>query len=136
MARVKGPLMSLDAWGTVAGEVRFRHQSGQVLVYRNGAPGSVRRAAPSPSQARVRAKYAEAREHWRALTPIQRRYWEDYARSLATGLSAWNCFLSCVLRRGLCLGGQYVPPPLTESISPLLPYQPPPLAKVLLLAEE
>jgi len=128
MAKVKGPLMSLDARGTLAGEVRFRHQAGQVLVYRNGAPGSVRKAPPSPAQARVRARYAEARERWRALTPKQRRYWVDQARTFAVGLSAWNCFLSCVLRGGLCLGGQYV--------TLVLPYQPPSLTKVLLLAEE
>ena len=136
MAKVKGPLMSLDASGTLAGEVRFRHQSGHVLVYRDGSPGSVRKARPSPAQARVRAKYAEARERWRALTPKQRRYWEEYALTLDAGLSAWNCFLSCVLLGGMCLGGQYAPPPLTETITPFLRYQPPPLSKVLMLAEE
>lgn len=136
MAKVKGPLMSLDASGTLAGEVRFRHQSGHVLVYRNGAPGSVRKARPSPSQARVRAKYADARLRWQALTPKQRRYWEDQARALDAGLSAWNCFLSCVLLGGMCLGGQYAPPPLSETITLFLRYEPPPLAKALMLAEE
>ena len=136
MAKVKGPLMSQDASGTLAGEVRFRHQSGHVLVYRNGAPGSVRKARPSPSQARVRAKYAEARQRWQALTPKQRRYWEDQARSLDAGLTPRNCFLSCVLLGGMCLGGQYAPPPLSEIITPFLRYQPPPLSKALMLAEE
>jgi hypothetical protein len=135
MAKVTGPLMSQDASGTLAGEIRFRHHAGQVVVYRNGAPGSVRPCPPSAAQAQVRSRFREARERWRALTPTQRRNWENHARSRAAGLSAWNCFLSCVLRGGAWGGGDAAPPPLTEPVTLLSPYAPPPLAQVLLLAE-
>ena len=65
------------------------------------------------------------------FAPVSRR-----RRHLDAGLTAWNCFLSCVLLGGMCLGGQYAPPPLSESISLFLRYQPPPLSKALMLAEE
>ena len=141
MARVKGPLMSLDASGTLAREVRFRHESGHVLVYRDGAPGSVRRRPPTASQAQVRSKFAAARARWRALTAEQRAAWQVYARDLAVGLSAWNGFLSCVLRGGECSlpsgpvlppADSYLPPPGHLVIFPDTtwvpdhPYTPPP----------
>lgn len=135
MAKVTGPLLSQDASGTLAGEIRFRHHAGQVVVYRNGAPGSVRPCPPSAPQAQVRARFRAARARWRALTPPQRRYWADHARARANGLSAWNCFLACALRGGRCHGGGYTPPPLGEPVTLLSPYAPPPVARVLLLAE-
>ena len=135
MAKVRGPLMSLDASGTVAGDTRLRHMRGHVLMYRGGAPGSVKRKAPSESQMRTRERYAYACQRWRVLTPEQRRYWENFAMAAGEGLSAWNCFLACVLRRGSCVGAEYFPPLLTTPIALALDYQPPPLTLVLTLAE-
>lgn len=135
MAKVKGPLMSLDASGTLAGDTRLRHMRGHVLMYRGGEPGSVKRKAPTAAQVRSRERYAYAGQRWRVLTSEQRGYWENVARESGAGLSAWNCFLSCVLRRGSCVGAEYFPPPLTAAIALPLDYQPPPLARVLLLAE-
>ena len=135
MAKVRGPLMSLDASGTVAGDTRLRHMRGHVLMYRGGAPGSVKRKAPSESQMRTRERYAYACQRWRVLTPEQRLYWENYARAAGEGLTAWNCFLACVLRRGSCVGAEYFPPLLTTPIELARAYQPPPLTQVLLLAE-
>ncbi len=135
MARVKGPLMSLDASGTIAGDTRLRHMRGHVLMYRGGEPGSVRRKEPTAAQVRARERYSDACQRWRSLTSEQRLYWENYARVAGYGLTAWNCFLSCVLRRGFCVGAGYFPPPLTEAISLPLGYQPLPLMSVLLLAE-
>ena len=136
MAKVKGPLMSLDASGTIAGDTRLRHMRGHVLMYRGGEPGSVRRKAPTASQAEVRARFTDARARWWALTGEQRAAWQAHAQDLGAGLTAWNCFLSCVLLGGMCLGGQYAPPPLSEIITPFLRYEPPPLSKPLMLAEE
>ena len=141
MAKVKGPLMSLDASGTLAGDTRLRHMRGHVLMYRGGEPGSVRRKAPSASQAEVRAKFAEARARWWALTGEQREAWQVHAHELGAGLTAWNCFLSCVLLGGECLDPRgpvlppphtYVPPPGDAVLFPAVlwvqdhPYSPPP----------
>lgn len=127
MARVKGPLMSMDARGTFAREMRFRHQSGQVVAYRAGAPGSRRPARPSTSQAQVRARFSAAKARWWALAPERRAAWRAYAAGLDTGLSGWNCFLSHVLRGGDCEAPQgpplpdpwtYIPPAGHRVLSP------------------
>ena len=141
MARVKGPLMSQDACGTIAGDTRLRHMRGHVLMYRGGEPGSVRRREPSASQAEVRARFADARARWWGLTGEQRAAWQAHAQELGAGLTAWNCFLSCVLLGGECLDPRgpvlpppntYVPPPGDAVIYPDIlwfqdrPYIPPP----------
>lgn len=133
--------MSLDASGTLAGEVRFRHQSGQVLVYRDGAPGSVRRQGPSPAQAAQRERYAEAVTRWRGLAANYRAEWQEHAAAHGAGLTAWNLFLSCVLRGGDCESPHgprlpdpwtYVPPAGNVILYPDIlwlpdtPYTPPP----------
>ncbi len=102
MARVKGPLMSMDATGIFAQEMCFRHQSGHVVAYRHGAPGTRLPVRPSPSQAQVRARFSDAKARWRALAPDRRAAWRAYAAELDAGLSGWNCYLSCVLRGGDC----------------------------------
>ena len=134
MARVKGPLMSQDASGTLAGDTRLRHLRGHVLMYRGGEPGSVRRKSPSASQAEVRARFADARARWRTLSPKQRAYWQHVARELDAGLSAWNCFLSCVLRGGAACAGGYQVPPLTETITLKSGYSPPLVSNPLVFA--
>ena len=134
MARVKGPLMSLDASGTIAGDTRLRHMRGHVLMYRGGEPGSVRRQAPSASQAAVRTRFADARARWRTLSPKQRAYWQQVARELDAGLTAWNCFLSCVLRGGAACAGGYQVPPLTETITLKSGYSPPLVSNPLVFA--
>mgnify|MGYP001765784216 CR=1 FL=1 len=134
MAKVKGPLMSLDASGTIAGDTRLRHMRGHVLMYRGGEPGSVRRKAPSATQAQVRAKFADARARWRTLSPPQRAYWQAVAQELGAGLSAWNCFLSCVLLGGAACSTGYQVPPLSEVVTLKSGYSPPPLATPLIFA--
>ena len=134
MARVKGPLMSLDASGTIAGDTRLRHMRGHVLMYRGGEPGSVRRQAPSASQVQVRARFADARARWWTLSPKQRAYWQEVARELGAGLTAWNCFLSCVLRGGAACAGGYQVPPLTETITLKSGYSPPLVSNPLVFA--
>ena len=134
MAKVKGPLMSLDASGTIAGDTRLRHMRGHVLMYRGGEPGSVRRKSPSASQAAVRARFADARARWRTLSPKQRAYWQQVARELDAGLTAWNCFLSCVLLGGAACAGGYQMPALSEVVTLKSGYAPPLVASPLIFA--
>ena len=134
MARVKGPLMSQDASGTIAGDTRLRHMRGHVLMYRGGEPGSVRRQAPSASQVQVRSRFADARARWRTLSPKQRAYWQQVARELDAGLTAWNCFLSCVLRGGAACAGGYQVPALSEVVTLKSGYAPPLVASPLIFA--
>ena len=134
MAKVKGPLMSLDASGTLAGDTRLRHMRGHVLMYRGGEPGSVRRREPSAPQAQVRAKFAQARARWRTLSPKQRAYWQGVALELDAGLSAWNCFLSCVLLGGAACAGGYQVPALSEVVTLKAGYAAPLVANPLIFA--
>lgn len=94
MARVRGPLLSVDAAGQVGPDLRFRHNAAGVHVYVGGNPGSrERRAAPSARQLEVRASYREANAFWRAQSPEERAQWRDLANTSTRNLSGWNLFL-------------------------------------------
>jgi hypothetical protein len=94
MAKVSGPLMSMEAAGSF-GKVRFRRgRGGRVVVYHDGAPGSVSRVGPSTKQQAVRSRYQEILASWRALTPIERQSWNDQAAQDERPVSGWNLYLA------------------------------------------
>lgn len=92
MARVRGPLHSLDArgnWGR--GALQFRGGNGGVHAYRPAPPGSVNQAPATLAQMDVRDRYREALENWRALDDRERAHWE--AQGAPEGLTGWNLYL-------------------------------------------
>lgn len=94
MARVRGPLLSVDAAGQVGPDLRFRHNAAGVHVYQGGNPRSrERRAAPSARQLAVRASYREANAFWRAQSPQERAEWQTLAQTTRRNVSGWNLFL-------------------------------------------
>ena len=94
MARVRGPLLSVDAAGQVGGGICFRHGTAGVHVLPVAAPGSRSKALkPSAAQRAQRARYRAANVAWRALSPEERAAWESLAKASGRNVSGWNLFL-------------------------------------------
>jgi len=97
MARVKGPLMSFSASGSVGqGLVQFRttRNGPQVVIPALGR--SSRQQSASPQQATIRAEVAGIAAEWRTLSPSARAWWLDQARA-TTAPNGWNLFLAARL---------------------------------------
>ncbi len=94
MAKVRGPLFSLDAVGKVGGEICFRHHAGGVHVLPLAAPGT-RTKGLKPTQAQLdhQARYRAANGAWRALSPVERAEWDTLAQRTGRNVSGWNLFL-------------------------------------------
>ena len=94
MARVRGPLLSVDAAGQVGGAICFRHGAAGVHVLPVAAPGSRTKALkPSAAQRAQRARYRAANVAWRAQSPEARTEWETLAKTSRRDVSGWNLFL-------------------------------------------
>lgn len=97
MARIIGPLLSLDArgnWGQ--GALQFRGGLRATHAYRPAPPGAINQAPATTAQNLIRQRYRAAIEDWRALDPGERDDWNASAE--AQGLSGWNLFLqTCIL---------------------------------------
>jgi hypothetical protein len=126
MARVKGPLFSLDARGNVArGALQFRGGLRGTHAYRPTPPDACGEG-PSAAQRLHRARYAEAAAAWRALEETTRALWSAAARR--HGVTAWNAYLAGWMLGtgpGPGPGGPYVPPPLTHAVRLMGGYTPP-----------
>ena len=94
MARVRGPLLSVDAAGQVGGGICFRHGTAGVHVLPVAPPGSRTKALkPSAAQRAQRASYRAANVAWRALSLEERAAWEFLAKASGRDVSGWNLFL-------------------------------------------
>ncbi len=94
MARVKNPLMSMTASGSIAqGGLQFRdtRHGPQVVIPALGK--SSRQQAASPQQAEIRADFASIAAEWRALSPSSRDWWHEQAKATAAP-NGWNLYLS------------------------------------------
>ena len=95
MAKVRGPLLSVDAAGQVGGALCFRHHAGGVHVLPVAAPGSrTKGLKPSAAQLAQRARYRAANGAWRALSPAERAAWQARARAGRRPQSGWNLYLA------------------------------------------
>lgn len=95
MARITGPLLSLDARGNWArGALQFRGGLKATHAYRPAPPGSVNQAPATSAQSIIRQHYRAAIEDWRALSEAERADWNASAEE--QHLSGWNLFLQTV----------------------------------------
>lgn len=88
MAKVKGPLLSLEANGAFAKTLIFitGKQGRHVTLYHKPS------GLPSSSQLLNRAKYRAALDAWLALSLEEKQIWNNNAFSL--GLTGMNYFIS------------------------------------------
>ena len=97
MARVKGPLFSMEARGNVTGgKLQFRTTPQGCHVYRPMDPKAQNQASPSPAQEAQRLKFKAACDAWSALGEEDRAYWQ--LRGLASNRTGFTAFLSDRMR--------------------------------------
>jgi len=105
MAKTTGPLMSLDAWGSVGKTLTFQHsiKSHQVRIM------PVPRYTKTPDQLAQRHIIKVAVSRWHILTVIQRGYWEAYADGY--GYKGYHSFIKQFITKTLMFVYQYQIPP-------------------------
>lgn len=93
MVRLKGPCMSIDASGTLAGAIVFSNWKGRSLARRHAVPANPR----SGGQLSVRAMMQFLSQQWANLTSDQQAGWET--RAAVTNISAFNAFIAYNMAR-------------------------------------
>lgn len=79
MAKTHGPLMSLNASGTIAGCATYRQTAGKNIAQAQ----TMRRAKPTESQSENRAAWAACAAHWRTIDTAPRAQWATLAARLS-----------------------------------------------------
>lgn len=87
MVRLYGPLMSLDASGTIANAVTFSKWKGRNYARQRVIPANPQ----SGSQTGMRAMLAGLSKAWANLTALQQSYWADLGS--ASSVSPFNAFV-------------------------------------------
>ena len=87
MARVKGPLFSADAFGTLHKTLTYQRRRGGNTVFMYGVPTQT----SSVSQLSQRGSVASAVSAWQGLASASKVYWIEAARG--TAVSGYNLFI-------------------------------------------
>jgi len=112
MARVKGPLFSVDASGTVASTVVFSRWRGRNYVRRHAIPENPQSAA----QTAARTVIAFLAPLWNGLAPEDKATWDDLAE--ATNISSFNAAIAYNARNWRDLMAPTKTHPAARSITP------------------
>lgn len=112
MARVTGPLMSMDASGTVAGAIVFSRWKGLPYVRRHAIPQNPR----SPKQVSVRAMMTFVSRTWGVLMSS---HWADWEAAAETQhMSGFNYFVGKSMSRWRTFRGPQMALP-NQPVAPL-----------------
>lgn len=90
--KVTGPLFSVKAAGTLAGNVIFRRTARTHAVYRHFKP----KQPGTPAQAAHQALFRLLANRWYFFTPAERNHWTELANSLR--ITRFNAYLRYHLR--------------------------------------
>jgi hypothetical protein len=112
MVRLYGPLMSLDASGTVADAVTFAKWKGRNYARQRVIPANPQ----SPGQTSVRAMMRALSQAWTDLTDGNKATWSDRAKE--TNISPFNAFCSYNLARWRAFKAPTNQDPATEVGTP------------------
>lgn len=94
MAKITGPLFSMEAHGNIGGAIQFRGNRYGSHAYRPPRPEQQNQQPPTPAQAAVRGRYAEIRALWSESTEPERQTWRDLANLPGYAGTGWNLFLA------------------------------------------
>jgi hypothetical protein len=109
MATTKGPLMSLDASGTVGSAIVFSHWKGRNVVRRHAVPANPQ----SAGQVAVRALLKFLSQQWSGLTAGNQATWDDPASG--PNISPFNAYVGYSGNRWTHYGGPTKEYPAAES---------------------
>lgn len=93
MAKVRGPLFSLDARGQFGDALLFRGGTRRTHVYQPADRARINQQPASTQQATVRQRFGEAVAAWRALAAPERAEWNTRALGTGRNVNGWNLFL-------------------------------------------
>lgn len=93
MARVYGPLMSMDASGTVADAITFSKWKGRNVVRQRVIPANPQ----TGPQTGMRAMMKFLAQFWDGLSALNKATWEDRAK--LTNIAPFNAFCSYNMKR-------------------------------------
>ncbi len=93
MATVKGPLMSLDASGSIGGAIVFSKWKGRNYVRTHALPANPK----SAGQLSVRAMMKFLSQFWATLSSLDKATWES--RAEVTNISPFNAYVKANMAR-------------------------------------
>ncbi len=112
MAIVKGPAMSLDASGSLAGAIVFSKWKGRNYIRQLVTPANPR----SGAQVGFRSSMKFLAQNWAGLTPVEKATWIDRAADMI--VSPFNAFTSYNQRRWRNFLGPSKEDPAAEASTP------------------
>lgn len=72
--RIKGPLFSVEARGTIAGALEFSKRKGKNFLRFHQQPTGIK----STAQKSQISRYREACTKWATLSPAEKKQWNDF----------------------------------------------------------
>jgi hypothetical protein len=93
MVKTKGPMMSLNASGTLAGIMQFQQRKGGGCLKKNATPKNPR----SAKQTSIRACMKFLSQQWHLIDPTPKATWTERAELL--NISPYNAYISTNLER-------------------------------------
>lgn len=96
MAKVDGPLLSLDASGTIAGALTFSKWKGINYVRQHTTPTNPQTTA----QTTQRTAFSTAVAAWQALETAVQTTWNTRAKQLGYNMSGFNFYVQQYLAQG------------------------------------
>jgi hypothetical protein len=97
MAKVKGPLMSLSATGTIAGSVTFSNWKGIPTARIKSAPTNPNTAG----QQAQRTTFSNAVASWKAQDAGDQETWTNRAKALGLKMSGFNLYTREYIKQGV-----------------------------------
>jgi hypothetical protein len=113
MARVEGPLFSLEASGTVADTITYSHWKGRNYARTRVIPKNPR----SAKQVGVRTLFAFCAAAWKSIATITQATWDDLAKSLE--ITPFDAYMRANLKRWQNFQGPSEENPAADASTPL-----------------
>ena len=93
MAKITGPLLSIDAAGNFAsGAMQFRGGLRGTHAYRPKSPKAVNQTPPTEKQTRVRSAYRAILDEWRSLDEATKSELDADAIRSGEPMTGWNLY--------------------------------------------
>jgi len=97
MAKVKGPLMSLDASGSIAGSITFSKWKGVKTARIKSTPSN----PDTAGQQAQRTTFSLAVASWKAQDAADQLTWTNRAKALGLNMSGFNLYVREYIAQGV-----------------------------------
>jgi len=98
MAKVKNPLMSFTASGSIAGgAIQFRNTRSGPQVVLPQAGNTTRKPATTARQAAARAEFREIAAEWAAMPSLAKAFWQEVSTHTSAP-NGWSAYLAARIK--------------------------------------